>query len=227
VAVVFDFDGVLVDSFAPVTDSINAALREHGLTERDPEQLRGLIGPPTFSAFSQLLGAPPEAPLVAAVVATYRAHYQAVYLTETRVFDGVTAMLEGLLLHMQQQATADMQHAPIAIATSKSSEFAQPLLDALGLARFFAVTAAADPLTRSDDKSAVVARALTQLGASTATMVGDRSFDMEAAREHGLRAVGVSWGIGSVEELLAAGADAIADTPAALLELLVDAGSAR
>jgi beta-phosphoglucomutase-like phosphatase (HAD superfamily) len=35
VAVVFDFDGVLVDSVAPVTASINAALREHGLPERD------------------------------------------------------------------------------------------------------------------------------------------------------------------------------------------------
>ena len=32
-------------------------------------------------------------------------------------------------------------------------------------------------------------------------MVGDRSFDMVAARAHGLRAVGVAWGIGSREEL--------------------------
>ena len=36
-------------------------------------------------------------------------------------------------------------------------------------------------------------------------MVGDRSFDMVAARAHGLRAVGVAWGIGSREELEAAG----------------------
>jgi phosphoglycolate phosphatase len=218
---------VLVDSLAPVTQSINAALRDHGLAERAPQELRSLIGPPTFVAFSQLLGEPPDAPLVAAVVATYRAHYNAVYLTQTRVFDGIFEMLEGLLLHMQQHAEQHMQQAPIAIATSKSSEFAQPLLDALGLARFFAVTAAADPTMRSDDKSAVVGRALVQLGVSEATMVGDRSFDMQAARAHGLRTVGVSWGIGSVAELSAAGAEAIADTPAALLALLVGDGSRR
>ena len=233
-AVVFDFDGVLVDSVAPVTSSINAALREHGLAARDPAELLRLIGPPTFSAFSELLGEPPDSPSVAAVVATYRAHYAAVYLTQTRVFDGVVAMLEGLSAHMQhqrsdmQQQGPDMQHrGGLAVATSKSSEFAQPLLDALGLARFFAVTAAADPQTRGDDKFAVLGRALAGLGVSDATMVGDRSFDMQAARAHGLRAVGVSWGIGDVEELRAAGAEAIADSPAELLALLVDAASGR
>jgi phosphoglycolate phosphatase len=117
--------------------------------------------------------------------------------------------------------------ATLAVATSKSAGFAQPLLDALGLARFFAVTAAADPLAISDDKSAIVARALAGLGVGEAAMVGDRSFDMEAARAHGLRAVGVSWGIGSVEELRAAGAEEIADTPAELLALLVGDSGAR
>jgi phosphoglycolate phosphatase len=228
VAVVFDFDGVLVDSVAPVTSSINAALREHGFEERDPSALRRLIGPPTFSAFSELLGAPPDSAGVAAVVATYRAHYASVYLTATRVFDGIVAMLEGLTEHMQHRCP-HMQHeaAALAVATAKSSDFAQPLLDALGLARFFAVTAAADPLARSDDKFAVLGRALAGLGVSEAAMVGDRSFDMEAARAHGLRAVGVSWGIGSVEELRAAGAEAIADTPAELLALLVGAADGR
>ena len=215
-AVVFDFDGVLVDSVAPVTSSINAALREHGLAERDPQELRRLIGPPTYSAFSELLGASPDSPEVSAIVTTYRSHYAAVYLTSTRVFDGIAAMLEAL-----------SAQTPLAVATSKSVTFAQPLLDALGLARFFAVTAAADPLTISDDKSAIVARALDGLGVSDAAMVGDRSFDMEAAQAHGLRAVGVSWGIGSVEELRAAGAQAIADTPAQLLALLAGDRGAR
>jgi phosphoglycolate phosphatase len=47
-------------------------------------------------------------------------------------------------------------------------------------------------------------------------MVGDRSFDMIAARAHGLRAVGVGWGIGSRAELEAAGAERIVASPADL-----------
>ena len=141
-AVIFDFDGVLVDSVAPVTSSINAALREHGLPQRPASALRALIGPPTFSAFSELLGREPQDPRVAEVVATYRAHYEAAYLTQTVVFDGIPAMLGELSRH----------HA-LAVATSKSSDFAQPLLDALRLAPFFTVVAAADPRTADDDKS--------------------------------------------------------------------------
>jgi phosphoglycolate phosphatase len=42
-------------------------------------------------------------------------------------------------------------------------------------------------------------------------MVGDRSFDMLAARELNLRAIGVTWGFGTREELTEAGADELVD----------------
>ncbi|HEY1776952.1 MAG TPA: HAD hydrolase-like protein [Solirubrobacteraceae bacterium] len=215
-AVIFDFDGVLVDSVAPVTASINAALHDHGLPQRSAAQLRALIGPPTFSAFAELLGRSPDDPYLAEVVATYRTYYEAAYLSATEVFEGVPEMLAEL-----------SHHHPLAVATSKSSDFAQPLLDALGLAPFFTVVAAADPRTAEDDKSAIVARALAALGESGGAMVGDRSFDMAAARSHGLRPVGVAWGIGTEEELRAAGAEVIAAAPDQLLALLVPAVGAR
>jgi len=50
-------------------------------------------------------------------------------------------------------------------------------------------------------------------------MIGDRSFDVLAAREHGLVAVGATWGIGSVDELTGAGADVLVSDPAELLAL--------
>ena len=47
-------------------------------------------------------------------------------------------------------------------------------------------------------------------------MVGDRHVDMAAAHAHGLRAVGVTWGIGSADELRSAGADVLVSEPAEL-----------
>ena len=208
-AVIFDFDGVLVDSYRAVTGAINAALVEHGLPAREPAELRHFIGPPTFTAFSELTGEPPESDAVAAIVATYRERYAAVYLTSTRVFEGVVPMLEELSARM-----------PLAVATSKSVLFAEPLLDALGLDRYFAVIAAAAADDTADDKTAIVGRALDALDRAGAVMVGDRSFDIVAARAHGLPAIGVSWGIGSVEELRAAGAAVIVDEPGELVALL-------
>lgn len=51
-------------------------------------------------------------------------------------------------------------------------------------------------------------------------MVGDRKHDIAAAHEHDIPAIGVLWGIGSAKELLTAGADALAHTPAELAILL-------
>jgi phosphoglycolate phosphatase len=214
--VVFDFDGVLIDSEAAVTGAINAALVEHGLPTRPAAELRRFIGPPTFVAFGELTGQPPDSDTVAAIVATYRERYAAAYLTQTRVYPGIVPMLEAL---SQQMA--------LAVATSKSVLFAGPLLDALGLARFFVVVEAADVDDTNDDKTAIAGRALEALDCDEVSMVGDRSFDIDAAHAHGLLAVGVTWGIGSVEELRAAGADAIVDSPGELLALLSGAGRAR
>ncbi|MGA2006453.1 MAG: HAD hydrolase-like protein [Solirubrobacteraceae bacterium] len=212
-ALIFDFDGVIVDSYAAVTGSINAALVEHGLGARPAAQLRHYIGPPTFVAFRELTGAPEGSPEIDAVVATYRRHYEAVYLEQTTVIEGIAPVLETL-----------SERFPLALATSKSVLFTQPLLDALALARFFAKVSAAAPDDASDDKTAIVARALealAALGCARPAMVGDRSFDVEAARAHGLLAIGVTWGIGSATELRDAGADLLLSRPSELLELAV------
>ena len=208
-AVIFDFDGVLVDSYAAVTGAINAALVEHGLPSRPPEELRHFIGPPTFVAFGELTGEDPDSETVAAIVATYRERYGAVYLTQTRVFDGVVPMLEVLARRMA-----------LALATSKSVLFAAPLLEALALDRYFDAVVAAELDDTTDDKTAIVGRALEALGHPRAVMVGDRSFDVVAAHAHGLEAIGVTWGIGSLEELRDAGAEVIVDEPGELVAVL-------
>jgi phosphoglycolate phosphatase len=52
-------------------------------------------------------------------------------------------------------------------------------------------------------------------------MVGDRRYDVEGARQHGLDAIGVLWGYGSRDELESAGAWAIAHTVDDLAALLL------
>jgi phosphoglycolate phosphatase len=209
-AVIFDLDGVLVDSYKAVTDAINGALTENGLATRPPAELLHFIGPPTFTAFSELLGEPEDSAAVAAIVAGYRARYAANYLTETTVIDGVRPMLTALAGRM-----------PLAIATSKSVLFTGPLLDHLDLTAFFATIQAAAVDDAADDKTAIVGRALAALDCRPVAMVGDRSFDIAAARAHELLAIGVTWGVGSAEELLGAGADLLVERPSDLAALLL------
>ncbi len=57
---------------------------------------------------------------------------------------------------------------------------------------------------------------------SGAAMVGDTHYDVTGAHKRGLPCIGVTWGYGLREEIEAAGADAIVDSPLALKTYLLE-----
>jgi phosphoglycolate phosphatase len=209
--VLFDLDGVLADSRGPISRCMNAAMRELGVRERPEEDLHPYIGPSLSLGFADLAGVTPDDPLVEALVAAYRERYAVVGPRDTRAFDGIEAALEAL------------GDRPLGVATSKPRAYAEPLLEALRLRGYFDVVAAPELDLHVESKTETVAAALRAFGGPGrgGAMVGDRHVDMEAARVHGLRAVGVTWGIGSEEELLAAGADVLVHSPAELPGVLL------
>ena len=218
-AVLFDLDGVLVDSRGPIARCLNHALSREGL-EPEPEQaLHRWIGPPLHDAFAALLsarGAPRSR--IPACIAHYRELYAEISAHETPAFDGIPHCLEELGARLE-----------LAVATSKPEAFARPILESLGLADHFRLIAA-PPLeaTHREDKTRVVGRALEALGlvagAGRVAMVGDRDLDVRAGRSHGLCAVGACWGIGGEAELREAGADHLVALPKGLAPLLLDRG---
>ena len=204
---VFDFDGVIVDSRAPVRAAVNEALAAHGFARRTAAELDRFIGPPVLAAFAELIGEPEDSAAVAACAVTYHREYERVYLTQTTLVEGIGAVLGALDL-------------PLALATAKQAEFTIPLLEALGLGARFAAVCAADKSALHERKAMLVERALRGLAVGRAVVVGDRSFDVEAAIENGVPAIGVTWGIGDRAELERAGADVIVERPGELLALL-------
>jgi phosphoglycolate phosphatase len=205
-AVIFDLDGVLVDSRAAITGAMNHALAANGFPERAPVDLYRFIGPPLALGFAELTGQPADSAAVTACVLAYREWYGVTSLIETEVVPGIPEALDELARHHR-----------LAVATSKALALAEPLLGALGLRERFEVVAGPDLAAHVEDKAATIGTALTALGATDrAAMVGDRSFDIVGARAHGLATVGVTWGIGDADELAAARADAIVDAPARL-----------
>ena len=68
----------------------------------------------------------------------------------------------------------------------------------------------------------MVWQAMADAGAAPATtvIIGDTSFDIAMAKAAGAAAIGVAWGYHDPAELLAEGADAVAEHPFELLDLL-------
>lgn len=213
-AVLFDLDGVLVDSRAAITGCINNALARNGLAPRSQSSLERFIGPPLAGTFAELVGREESDPLVAACVADYRSRYAVDSLKMTTVAPGIRDALGDLAA----------RHA-LAVATSKPPVFAGPLVGALGLRRHFTTIVGPD-LDAREDKATIIRRALEELGRpARAVMVGDRSHDVIGANANHLPCVGVSWGIGSERELTEAGAIRIAERPAelsAVVEAVLD-----
>ncbi|MGI9431822.1 MAG: HAD family hydrolase [Myxococcota bacterium] len=222
-AVLFDLDGVLVDSRGPIAGSINHALVENGLEPSPLEDLYRQIGDPLGPIFEVLLDTRGAGrALVQRCIDAYRARYRVASVEEALAFDGVAALLEEL-----------GRRVPLGLVTSKPIEFAGPILERLDLAKHFGALCG-PPLARTDGepKSHIAERALSELGLATsshgappiAAMVGDRHHDVRAGRELGLATVGVLWGIGSEAELREAGVQHLVETPRELGRLLERAG---
>jgi phosphoglycolate phosphatase len=195
--VLFDLDGVLIDSHAAFTASVNHALAEYGLPARAGGELRTFIGPPLRGTFETLGVAAAD---VDARIDCYRDHYARTGAAATRVFAGVPEMLQA----------AGARHR-LLVATSKAASLAERIVRELGLEPYFAGLHGPADETSAEPKAQTVARALPAIA-----LVGDTRFDVEAALANGLRPIGVTWGIGTEDDLRAAGADAIVHRPAEL-----------
>ena len=207
-AVLFDLDGVLLDSRTAIAGCIEHALRAHAVPVPPRAELEGYIGPPLLDAFAQLAGADRAASCLAA----YRERYVTTYLDETTVVPGAREALAAVAAQV-----------PCALATTKPHVFAAPLCERLGLAPHLRAIAGPELDAPEEVKTLTIQRALAALGlgpGADAPMVGDRRHDAEAAHANGLACVGVLWGIGDEAELRAAGADPLVAEPADLLAAL-------
>lgn len=212
---VFDLDGTLIDSSTGILGTLGHTFAQMGFPLLPDDQMRKFIGPPLESAFMELVGVDRETAVKA--VQVYRAEYRVTGILGVEVYDGVPEMLEALT------AAGHSLH----IATSKPEVFALRIFDNIGLAKYFTHICGAGLDGTRAKKEEVLAELFRRGGVEEPNgttladwrMIGDRIFDVEGAAAFGMKSVGVAWGFGPMEEF--AGAEAVAETPAALAALFV------
>lgn len=209
--VLFDLDGTIVDSAPGIVQSIAYTLREMGKPVPPMKELLHWVGPPLPQSFLSKGGIPEDQ--LDEAVAIYREQYLNVGAYDSRLFDGMGAILRDL----------KQQGRPIAIATSKPTTPATLMLEHFTLVPYFTVIAAAADDESRGEKHLIIDDALEGLGDVGVTperviMVGDRIHDIEGAKKHGIPAAVVRWGYGTPEEWVHA--DHQIDTPRQLRSLL-------
>ncbi len=193
----FDLDGTLVDPLLGVRNCVARVCREMGLPMPAEAEIRDWIGFGMRESLGRIPGLEDPARLEEALD-RYLDAYREDGVFEHEVYEGVHLMLQRL----------KRQGHRIYIVSSKPGLFARRIAYQFDLNLIFDEIFGAELKGRWQPKTEVLAR-LVEQGTVRAgdVFVGDRGDDMRAAKDHGLRAVGVTWGYGSKEELEEAGAE--------------------
>lgn len=207
-SILFDLDGTLTDSGEGIINCVIFALEHFGLPVPSREALRTFVGPPLQQSFRRF-GVPEDQ--VAEAIRVYRSRYIPIGKFENTLYPGIRELLEAL--------TA--QGHMLYVATSKPEAMSVEILEHFDLARYFLRICGATMDDTRNCKDAVIAYLLAEIGRQDdMVMVGDTSFDVIGAKKHSIPTIGVAWGYGEVQDMLDAGAVAIAHSPAQLLELI-------
>jgi phosphoglycolate phosphatase len=202
--ILFDLDGTLTDPREGITRSIQHALERMGVEPPPQEALTFAIGPPLRASLARLLG-DERREVVERALAHYRERFADVGLFENAPYEGIAQAL----------AELTASGATLYVATSKPRVYAERIVRHFGLDAHFAAVHGCELDGTREAKRELLEHLIATHAADPArtAMVGDRGVDMDAARHHGLRGLGVTYGYGTAQELSEAGAHALCDAP--------------
>jgi phosphoglycolate phosphatase len=213
-SIIFDFDGVLVDTAEDIAVSANIVLRRYGLRAVSIDRVRGCIGGGAEALMRELLS-DIDGDATAEAAASFKTEYARRYDVHTRLYPGVQQMLEQFL-------AAGLR---MAVATNKIEPITRGLIARLGLEPYFLVVVGPESVTRRKPDPEVIDLILSRIAVAPAhaLMIGDKAADILAGKAAGTFTCGVLYGYGTEDEIAAASPDflvrSIAELPLALNKL--------
>lgn len=205
--IIFDLDGTLTDSAEGITNSVKLVMEHFNIPIPGMDVLRTFVGPPLHGMFVKH-GIPEDR--IDEAIEIFRGRYVTIGKYENKPYPGIHNLLQ----------TLKSNGHTLFVATSKPEPQAKDILTHFGLAGYFDCICGASLDRSRISKEEVLRHLLKTNPDGTHLMVGDTVFDVIGATALNIPTIGVSWGYGSPEDMLQAGAINIADTMEQLLDLL-------
>ena len=197
---VLDLDGTIVDSLPDLTAALNRLMAARGLASFPAPSVAAMVGDGTTKLVERAFAArsgEARKDDIEAFVADYTAH-----ATEaTRTFPGVEETLGRLKASGWQ----------FALCTNKTIAATHAVLDALGLAHWFAALGCGDTFPVRKPNPAHLLGTLDAAGGDPrrAVMAGDHANDIAVAKGASVPSIFAAWGYGA--RSMAEGASAVAE----------------
>ncbi len=204
---IFDLDGTLIESKWDIATAVNLTLGELELPLRSQEEIFSYVGDGVKKLLRLSVGEDNQARFDEAL-RVFRGHYLAHCLDRTAFFSGIEPMLR----HFDEKKKA--------VATNKSIEYTNRILDGLG-AHHFAYVVGGDNGFGLKPEPGMLLHILEELDVpkERAVLVGDSTNDIAGGHNAGIRVCAVGWGMGHRAKMAACGPDWWIERPEELMEL--------
>ena len=190
--ILFDLDGTLTDPKEGIVNSILFALNKLGIHENNIDELDNFIGPPLRDSFLKRYNLNDE--LADKAMLYYREYFSVKGIYENKIYPGVNKLLESLSSRNYQ----------LFVATSKPTVYSEEILKYFKIDDYFKAVIGSYLDNTRTDKTEIISYLISnyELNAGHSVMVGDRKHDILGGKNNSLKTIGVTYGYGSMEELL-------------------------
>ena len=183
---IFDLDGTLIDSKLDLAHAVNAALTHQGREALPHETVFSYVGNGAGTLVRRALGEGATDAEADEGLAYFLSYYREHMLDNTVAYPGV------------REALASLEKHPMAVLTNKPVVFSKAILEGLGLSRYFRFVYGGNSFASKKPDPEGVETLLRDFASSPreAMMIGDSDVDVRTARNAGIWACGVSYGLG-------------------------------
>jgi phosphoglycolate phosphatase len=202
----FDLDGTLIDSRQDIAHALNLALKRMRLPTLTVDRASEFVGDGVQMlvrrALREVLGDEPDPARAAEMRDLYLQEYEAHMLDATRLYPGVTELLESLTWGL------------FAVVTNKPERFSRQILDGLRIGDRFSAVLGGDSVPQRKPDPAPLLEAIRRCGGAAveSAMIGDSPVDIFAGKAAGVTTCAFTGGFRPRAELIAAAPDIVVDT---------------
>jgi len=181
--IIFDLDGTLVDGREAIRENFHFALKKFGLPQVEDEEIDAMIGLPLVEMFERTL-APSNRHMALKLVSVSAEKYMETGHVGTTTLSDVIPTLQRLR----------KDGFKLAVATSKKNDPVRPLLERLGLHKYFDLVSGCREGMRNKPHPDMIRFITKELNVEPprAVMVGDTPVDIVTARNTGISVIPVT-----------------------------------
>lgn len=205
---IFDLDGTLADTGLDIADAVNYAIEPFRKSRYSVEEIKLMVGSGITNLMRSLIPSDSSIP-EESIIKRFLDYYSEYLLDNTKAYPYVKETLSKMGGGYKK-----------AVISNKREGFSREILEGIGILHFFDAVLGSDSVKEQKPSPVPVLEVMKRFGVSKdeTVMIGDSSYDIQAARAAGIKVIAVTYGFRSRESLK--DADYIIDRFDELLNIL-------